>query len=93
MLFHIEQVHAPESCPYRKGGSPSLYDAGVAEVKVVGVYGSFMEHTIYYIVEADDMDMLNKFLLPGMKTCTARITPVSDHPLPVWDAPSAGSES
>jgi hypothetical protein len=30
--------------------------------------------------------MLDKFLLPGMKTCTAKITPVSEHPLPMWDA-------
>ena len=87
MLFHVEQVHSPENCPYGRGGSPSLYDATVADVKVVAVYGSFMAHTIYYIVQAEDIEMLNKFLLPGMKVCTARITPVSDHPLPVWQAP------
>jgi hypothetical protein len=77
-------VHAPQDCPYGNGGSPSLYDASVEDVRVVGVYGSFMAHTIYYIVEATDLDMLNKFLLPGMKVCTTTITPVSDHPLPAW---------
>jgi hypothetical protein len=47
-----------------------------------------MAHTIFYIVEADDVERLNQCLLPGMKICTARITPVSDHPLPVRDAAS-----
>lgn len=89
MLFHVEQVHAPADCPYeRGGGSPGLYDATVDGVKIVGVYGSFMAHTVYYIVEAADIDALNKFLFPGMKVCTATITPVSDHPLPRgWEAP------
>jgi len=84
MLFHIEQAHAPEDCPYGHGGSRSLHDATVPDVKLVAMYGSFMEHVVYLIVEATDIDMLNKFLLPGMKVCTTKITPVSDHPLPVW---------
>lgn len=83
MLFHIEQVHTPENCPYGKGGSGALHDRTVEGVNVIAVYGSFMEHTIYLIVEADDIDALNKFLLPGMNRCTAKITPVSDHPMPV----------
>lgn len=80
MLFHIEQVHAPEDCPYGRGGSPTLYDGSVDGIRVVGVYGAFMEHTLYYVVDAPDMDALNRFLLPGMKTCTAAITPVSETP-------------
>lgn len=80
MLFHIEQVHAPENCPYGRGGSPTLYDADAEGVQVVGVYGAFMEHTVYFIVEATDINALNRFLLPGMKTCSAEITPVSDSP-------------
>ncbi len=84
MLFHIEQVHAPEDCPYGQGGSPSLHDATVPGVNVVGYWGAFMEHTIYFIVEADDFDMLNRFLWPGMKVCQSKITPVGDHPLPAW---------
>ena len=83
MLFHIEQVHTPQNCPYGAGGSRSLHDSTVAGVNVLAVYGSFMEHVIYLIVEADDIDMINMFLLPGMKVCTAKITPVSDHPLGV----------
>src|ERR1043166_8759695 len=83
VLFHIEQAHQPENCPYGKGGSPSLRDNSVSEVKVVAAYGNFMEHKVYLIVEANDIDMLNKFLLPGMKVGTPGITPVSDHPVPM----------
>ncbi len=32
---------------------------------------------LYYIVEADDYDTVEKFLCPGFKRCTATITPVS----------------
>ena len=83
MLLHIEQVHEPENCPYGHGGSTSLHDSSVTGVRLVAMYGSFMEHCIYLIVEASDVESLNLFLLPGMKVCRAKITPVSDHPLPV----------
>jgi uncharacterized protein DUF3303 len=82
VLFHIEQVHSPEDCPYGRGGSRSLHDATVDGVEVKGVYGAFMEHTIFLVVEASDLEKLNLFLLPGMKTCTTTITPVSIDPLP-----------
>ena len=82
MLFHIEQTHAPADCPYGTGGSRSLHDAGVEGITVHGVWGAFSEHVIFMLVEADDIDQIHRFLLPGMKTCTASITPVSDHPIP-----------
>ena len=81
MLFHIEQEHASQDCPYGSGGSRSLHDASVAGVEVRGVYGAFMEHVSFLVVETDDIDSLNRFLLPGMKVCTTSIRPVSDHPL------------
>jgi hypothetical protein len=84
MLFHITQVHDPSDCPYGKGGSRSLHDASVDGVTVHGVYGAFMDHTIYMVVEADDLDLVHRFLLPGMSVCTADITPVSAEPLPHW---------
>ncbi len=88
MLFHIEQVHAPKNCPYGHGGSRSLHDATVQDVELLAMYGSFMEHVIYLIVEATDIEMLNKFLLPGMKVCRTKITPVSTQALPVWGDPN-----
>jgi hypothetical protein len=84
MLFHITQVHAPDDCPYGNGGSRKFHDASVEGVTVHGVYGAFMDHTIYLVVESDSLELVNRFLLPGMKTCTAEITPVSADPLPRW---------
>jgi hypothetical protein len=84
MLFHITQVHDPADCPYGSGGSRKFHDASVEGVTVHGVYGAFMEHTIYMVVETDDFNQLNKFLLPGMKSCSSEITPVNTEPLPVW---------
>jgi hypothetical protein len=82
MLFHIEQSHAPADCPYGSGGSRTLHDANAPGVRVLGVYGAFTEHVVFIVVEADDLDAVHRFLAPGMKTCTAGITPVSDHPMP-----------
>ena len=84
MLFHITQVHDPADCPYGQGGSRKFHDATVEGVTVHGVYGAFMEHTIYMVVETDDFNLLNKFLLPGMKSCTTEIVPVGANPLPEW---------
>ena len=92
MLFHIEQVHRPENCPYGHGGSKSLHAATVPGVQLVAMYGSFMEHVIYLIVEASDVESLNLFLLPGMKVCTAKITPVSEQPLPLQPAAPVEAE-
>lgn len=84
MLFHIEQTHSPENCPYGRGGSRSLHDASVEGVAVKAVYGAFAEHVIIIVAETDDIDLLHRFLLPGMRVCTTRIRPVSDHALPQW---------
>ena len=82
MLFHIEQSHAPADCPYGKGGSRSLQDPNVEGLTVHGVWGAFSEHVVFMLVESDDLEAVHRFLLPGMKTCTASITPVSDRPIP-----------
>ena len=38
MLFHIKQSHAPQDCPYGKGGSTSLFDGESKDVKVHGYW-------------------------------------------------------
>ncbi len=81
MLFHITQVHTPESCQKGEGGSNSLFDPNVAGVKLLGRYGANAQHTLFYIVEADDAHALQLFLWPGLKRCTATITPVIEHPV------------
>ena len=78
MLFHITQSHAPHDCPYGKGGSASLVDRGAAGVTVHGYWLAFPQHTVYYVVEAEDVGALQVFLRPGTGVATAEITPVSD---------------
>lgn len=78
MLFHITQRHTPETCPVDEGGSNSLFDANVEGVKLIGRYGANSEHVLFFIVEADDWNALQRFLLPGFKRCTATITPVAE---------------
>ncbi len=81
MLFHITQTHTPENCPADAGGSKTLYNPKVEAVKLLAVYGAYPQHVIYYIVEADSMEAIHKFLDPGFKRCTATITPVSTEPI------------
>jgi hypothetical protein len=80
VLFHIKQTHAPQDCPYGKGGSRSLFDYQSQDVKIVGYWLAFPEHTTYLIVETDDVGKLQKFLNPGTGVTTSEIIPVSDKP-------------
>jgi hypothetical protein len=82
VLFHITQVHGPESCPRDEGGSNSLYDDTVDGLRLIGRYGANAQHTLFYIVEADDVTALHRFLWPGFRTCKSTITPVSEVPVP-----------
>ncbi len=79
MLFLITQTHTPETCPIDAGGREVLHEKpeNVPELKIVAGYGAYAEHILYYIVEADDYDTVEKFLIPGFKRCKATITPVS----------------
>ena len=82
MLFHITQVHSPESCPKNEGGSDSLFDPTVEGIKVIGRYGANAQHTLFFIVEADDVNAIHKFLFPGFTSCTSTVTPVSEVSVP-----------
>jgi hypothetical protein len=81
LLFHITQVHTPENCPKDEGGSNTLFDPNVEGIKLIGRYGANAQHTLFYIVEADDVDAIQQFLFPGFKRCTSTITPVSEFPV------------
>ena len=81
MLFHITQSHTPELCPKDEGGSKTLYDPRAKGVSLRAMYGAFAEHVIYYVVEADSIQAVNQFLMPGFKRCQCQITPVSDEPI------------
>jgi hypothetical protein len=81
MLFHITQTHTPQTCPVGEGGSSSLFNAEQPGVRLVGRYGANAEHTLYYIVDAEDWQALQGFLLPGFKRATCTITPVNEEPV------------
>src|SRR3954451_5392088 len=82
MLIHIKQSHAPDDCPYGRGGSTSLFDGEYEDVKVHGYWLAFPQHTTYLVVETDDIVHLQAFLKPGAGVTTSEITPVSDRPVP-----------
>lgn len=63
------------------GGSNSLYDDTVPGVTLVGRYGANAQHTLFLVVEADDVNDLHTFLWPGFTRCTSTITPVSEVPV------------
>ncbi len=46
-----------------------------------GYWVAFPQHTVYLIVETDDIAKLHAFLKPGAGVTTAEITPVSDTPV------------
>jgi hypothetical protein len=80
MLFHIKQSHEPADCPYGKGGSKTLFDEHAPGVKLHGYWLAFPQHTTFLVVETDDAANLQAFLRPGVHTCVAEITPVTDRP-------------
>jgi hypothetical protein len=82
VLFHITQRHTPETCPVNEGGSNSLFDPNAEGVKLIGRYGANSEHVLFFIVEANDWNALQRFLLPGFRRATATITPVGELPVP-----------
>ena len=81
MLFHIKQKHRPEDCPLGKGGSRSLLDADSTDVEIKGYWLAFPAHTVYLVVETDDIAKLHAFLKPGALVTTSEITPVSPTPV------------
>ena len=48
----------------------------VPGLRVITAFAGYTEHTLYYLVEADDYGAVEKFLTPGFKRCSATITPV-----------------
>ena len=76
MLFHITQIHSPDNCPKNEGGLSDLYDENAEGVKIIGIFGAFVEHRMFYILEADDLKAIQNFLTPGWTRCDVTITPV-----------------
>ncbi len=81
MLFMITQTHTPETCPIDAGGADALIDKNAQEVSVKGRWGAWSHHIIWYLVEADSLGAVQRFLDPGMKLCTCTVVPVTVRPI------------
>ncbi len=81
MLFMITQVHTPENCTKDEGGADILIDKNAQDVTVKGRWGAWTRHTIWYLVEADSFDAIQRFLDPGMKRSTCTVEPVDEAPI------------
>jgi hypothetical protein len=81
MIFVVKQVHTPELCPAERGGTKTLYDASAPGVKLDRILGDFSAHTVYYILEADWVEDVQRFLAPGWLMCTSEVIPVSEEPI------------
>jgi len=80
MLFMITQVHTPQTCPIDDGGSDALINKNAPGVTVKGRWGAWSHHTIWYLVEADSLDAIQRFVNPGMQRCTCTVEPVEERP-------------
>jgi hypothetical protein len=81
MLFMITQEHSPETCPIDAGGSEVLFNADADGVTMKGRWGAWATHKVWYLVEADGMDGVQRFLDPGMKLATSTVEPVGEAPV------------
>ena len=85
MLFVITLEHPPELCLARKEyladakrWQDSLQErAKSLELKIHGAYVSTIEHTFYFVLEANDVKAISEFFSPPFLTHhKARISPV-----------------
>lgn len=86
MLFVITLEHPPELCFARKEYSAEgkRWQDSIGErakslgVKIHGAYVSTIEHTFYFILEADSVKAISEFFSPPFLTHQkARISPVT----------------
>lgn len=86
MLFHVTLTHSPEHCWAREENAQKARDwlEGMQELASqtgVSIRGSFVtpiEHTFYFVLEADDFNDVSAFLRPPLLTDhDAHIAPVT----------------
>ncbi len=80
MLFVVTHTHTPESCPVdnptaveKLAQKEHIANSGL---KVLGSYISAPEHTLFFILEAEDYAQVIRYLRPMMTIGTPRISPV-----------------
>jgi hypothetical protein len=80
MLFIAIHTHTPESCPL-VDVQPILQLADEEHIKrtgvrVLGSYSAPPEHTLFFVLEADDYSQIVRYFQPMMMIGTPRIIPV-----------------
>ena len=85
MQFVVTQMHAPSDCPSDEpevlkalGHDFSEGQAKKKGVKLLGAYIAPLEHTFFFILEADSLAKVTDFLRPAAKLGTAKVTPVDE---------------
>ena len=80
MLFVAVHEHSPELCPadapapvHQLANEKHIKESGV---KVLGSYIAPPEHTLFFILEANDYAQVVRYLQPMMKIGTPDIVPV-----------------
>ncbi len=82
MLFMYIHTHSSEQCMLdkpeegAKRASAIQEEAKKAGVKFLGTYVAAHEHTVYSIIEADDLQKLERVLVPMTLWGNARLIPV-----------------
>jgi len=85
MLFIVLHKHAADRCP-SSPGSPDPDAVGKvsdearakkAGIKILGCYGAYTEHSLFFVVETDSYEALYEFFEPLMKIGTTELTPAS----------------
>ncbi len=82
MLFMYTHVHSPERCLADKPDqvikmySDFVQNAGKVGIKTVATYVAAHEHTIYTILEANDIAALENLLTPMTMWGNAKLTPI-----------------
>ena len=84
MKFHITHVHTPESCPLAHTGASPVSDwksrASEVGVTLHAAVADQVGHSLFFIVEADDVAKLNALLDPFLGCARAEVRPVRDLP-------------
>ena len=85
MQFVVTHVHAPSDCPSdqpevmkKLGHDLSDVEAMKKGVKLLGSYIAPLEHTFFFLLEADSLAKVTDFLKPAAKLGTANVTPVDE---------------
>ena len=85
MRFHVTARQYHETCPGKDGGPNSeaavndqKWYEGNDEVKVLGVWGYNVSHTIFGVIEAENIQAITNLLRPQMHTGNVEVLPVMD---------------